>query len=89
MSTSSLLRLPPRRTSITAMSSPHASPPCAFASCASLASTTLPDGLTSIADYAFYGCTSLALVYVPAGLTSIGFDAFGGTAGGYTSVTTV
>jgi len=36
----------------------------------------LPDGLTSLGDYAFEGCTSLASVTLPNGLTSLGYGAF-------------
>ncbi|MBQ8290831.1 MAG: leucine-rich repeat domain-containing protein [Clostridia bacterium] len=36
----------------------------------------IPDGVTSIGDYAFYDCTSLASVTIGSGVTSIGEDAF-------------
>ena len=44
--------------------------------CTSLALISLPDGLTSIGDYAFYECSSLSLTSLPDGLTGIGDDAF-------------
>ncbi len=37
---------------------------------------SLPDGLTSIGNYAFYECTSLASVTIPDSVTSIGMYAF-------------
>ena len=43
--------------------------------CASLALTSLPDGLNSIGESAFYNCASLALTSLPDGLTSIGDEA--------------
>ena len=36
----------------------------------------VPQGLTSIGDYAFYFCTSLTEISLPQGLTSIGYYAF-------------
>jgi len=48
----------------------------AFKGCTSLALISLPDGITSIGDYAFSGCTSLALTSLPESLTSIGVSAF-------------
>ena len=38
--------------------------------------TTIPDGVTSIRNYAFYGCTGLTSIEIPAGVTSIGERAF-------------
>ena len=37
---------------------------------------TIPDGVTSIGDYAFRGCSSLASVMIPDSVTSIGEGAF-------------
>ena len=36
----------------------------------------IPDGVTSIGDYAFYGCNSLTSVTIPEGVTNIGYNAF-------------
>ena len=36
----------------------------------------IPDGVTSIGDYAFFGCTSLTSVTIPDSVTSIGSSAF-------------
>ena len=52
-------------------------PDNAFAGCGSLASVTIPGGVSSIGERAFYDCGSLASVYIPDGVTSIGFEAFG------------
>ena len=41
-----------------------------------ITSVALPQGLTSIGDWAFYGCTELASVTIPDSVTSIGIDAF-------------
>ena len=38
----------------------------------------IPDGVTSIGDYAFNGCSSLTSVEIPDGVTSIGWSAFSG-----------
>ncbi len=38
----------------------------------------IPDGVTSIGNYAFYNCTSLTSVTIPDSVTSIGEDAFNG-----------
>ena len=50
----------------------------AFSYCSNLTSITLPEGLTSIGDYAFYDCTGLTRITLPEGLTSIGRYAFSG-----------
>ena len=36
----------------------------------------IPDGVTSIGDYAFYNCNNLTSVAIPASVTTIGEDAF-------------
>ena len=41
------------------------------------ATTIIPEGVTSIGDYAFY-CTSLTAITIPEGVTSIEYYAFGG-----------
>ena len=43
-----------------------------------LTSVIIPDGVTSIGDYAFEGCTSLTEITIPDGVTSIGDYAFEG-----------
>ena len=50
----------------------------AFEDFTSLASITIPKGVTSIGDSAFSGCSSLASIKIPKGVTSIGYNAFGG-----------
>lgn len=47
-----------------------------FQDCSYLTSVSLPNGLTSISDYAFDKCTNLALTSLPDGITSIGSLAF-------------
>ena len=49
-------------------------------------SVTIPDGVTSIPDYAFYGCNSLTSITIPDSVTSIGNSAFYNCSG-LTSVT--
>ncbi len=39
---------------------------------------TIPEGVTSIGEWAFYYCSSLASVTIPEGVTSIGGEAFSG-----------
>ena len=46
----------------------------------------IPEGVTSIGDYAFYGCSSLMSITIPGSVTSIGEAAFSGCSG-LTSVT--
>ena len=48
----------------------------AFLYCDSLTSITLPEGLTSIGDYAFQDCSGLTSITLSEGLTSIGYGAF-------------
>ena len=45
----------------------------------------IPQGVTSIGNYAFYGCTGLTSVTIPDSVTSIGYCAFDGC----TSLTSV
>ena len=42
---------------------------------------TIPDGVTSIGDYAFYGCDGITSVKIPDSVTSIGSSAFYGCSG--------
>ena len=42
------------------------------------AATSLPNGVTTIGDYAFRGCSNLALTSLPSGVTSLGEYAFYG-----------
>ena len=48
----------------------------AFYYCCSLASVTIPSGVTSIDSSAFYYCYSIASVTIPSGVTSIGNNEF-------------
>ena len=43
-----------------------------------IVSVVLPEGYTTIGDYAFYGCTNLEKIILPSTLESIGKDAFNG-----------
>ena len=47
-----------------------------FKNYASLTSITIPEGVTSIKDFAFYGCSSLTSVSFPNSLKSIGKQSF-------------
>ena len=47
----------------------------AFGECFSLTTVTIPEGVTSIAEYAFYS-SSLTGIIIPEGVTSIGEEAF-------------
>ena len=46
----------------------------------------IPQGVTSIGNYAFYGCSGLTFITIPNGVTTIGSSAFSGCSG-LTSVT--
>lgn len=59
---------------------------CAFASCSSLTSITIGDGVTSIGNNAFADCSSLKSITIPNSVTSIGELAFYGCSG-LTSIT--
>ena len=48
----------------------------AFDNCSNLTSIEIPDGMTSIGDYAFRGCSSLTSIEIPDGVASIGSYAF-------------
>ena len=48
----------------------------AFATCSSLKTVTLHDGVTSIGDYGFFNNTSLETITVPSSVSSIGASAF-------------
>ena len=48
----------------------------AFSGCASLALTSLPNGITSINQGTFYQCEKLALTSLPSGVANIGNHAF-------------
>lgn len=43
-----------------------------------IADLTIPEGISSIKDYAFYNCRSLSSVVIPEGVTAIGASAFSG-----------
>lgn len=46
-----------------------------------ITSITIPDGVTSIPDYALHGCDSLTSITIPDSVTSIGWGAFRGCSG--------
>lgn len=48
----------------------------AFSCCEKLQSVTLPEGITSIPDYAFVCCPALKTVNIPSSVTYIGYGAF-------------
>ena len=43
-----------------------------FSNCVSMTEVIIPDGITSLEDYAFQGCSSLKEIYLPASVTQIG-----------------
>jgi hypothetical protein len=47
-----------------------------FEGCTSLTNITIPDGVTSIGEWAFQDCTSLTSITIPDSVTFIGDDAF-------------
>ena len=49
-----------------------------YAGCNNLVSVTIPDGITSIGEYAFYGYTSLETIIISDNVTTIGDFAFYG-----------
>ena len=53
----------------------------AFRNNTKLTSLEIPEGSTSIDEYAFDGCTSLTTMTIPASVTSIGRNAFSGCTG--------
>ena len=50
--------------------------PNALSDCTSLTSVIIPNGITSIGNYAFYGCVSLTNINIPKSVTFIGSSAF-------------
>ena len=49
-----------------------------IAFCSQVANYIVPDGVTSIGDWAFWGCSSLRSITIPDSVTSIGYRAFRG-----------
>lgn len=49
---------------------------CAFSSCTSLTTVTIPESVTTIGAQAFQGCSSLASITIPNSVKSIGTSAF-------------
>ena len=48
----------------------------AFCECTDLTSVVIPNGVTSIGEFAFWGCSSLTSITIPDSVTSIGDSAF-------------
>ena len=49
--------------------------------CTSLTEVSIPEGVTSIGNYAFSACTSLTEISIPNSVTSIGISIFNGCTG--------
>ena len=47
-----------------------------FFQCKNLTHVVIPDGVTTIGEYAFYGCDNLTSVIIPDSVTRIGWNAF-------------
>jgi hypothetical protein len=58
----------------------------AFYGCSGLTGITIPNGVTSIEDFAFYDCNGLTSITIPSGVTSIETYIFSNCSG-LTSVT--
>lgn len=50
----------------------------AFASCQSLTSVEIPEGVTKIGEHAFNSCKALTSIEIPNSVTEIGYNAFYG-----------
>lgn len=50
----------------------------AFDGCTNLRKIAIPEGVTSVAQYAFRGCTNMECVYIPRSLKKIESDTFTG-----------
>jgi len=84
--TSTLIRCPLKKVSVTLPNSLITIGVSAFSGCIDLISLTLPNSLTSIGKGAFYGCSGLTSITLPNTLTAIESGAFHGCSG-LTSIT--